>query len=64
MLEILSQAKNPLAVQPHMRKCFEAIASLDFAPDLTISAMNSAEHEKVSHGCTKVVRVCVVAAVC
>jgi hypothetical protein len=47
LLQILSQAKNPLAVQPHLRKCFEAIASLDFGPDLAITAMNSAEKEKV-----------------
>jgi dynein heavy chain len=48
LLQILSQSKNPLAVQPHLRKCFEAISSLDFASDLTITAMNSAEKEKVS----------------
>ncbi|KAF6265909.1 dynein heavy chain 2 [Scenedesmus sp. NREL 46B-D3] len=47
LLQILSQAKNPLAVQPHLRKCFEAVASLDFGPDLAITAMNSAEKEKV-----------------
>lgn len=50
LLQILSQAKNPLAVQPHLRKCFEAIASLDFGPDLAITAMNSAEKEKVCQG--------------
>lgn len=42
-----ASAQNPLAVQPHLRKCFEAIESLDFAEDLTISAMNSKEKEKV-----------------
>lgn len=50
--QILSQARNPLAVQPHLRKCFEAISTLDFgpAPELEISAMNSAEGEKVRKG--------------
>lgn len=47
LLQVLSQSKNPLAVQPHLRKCFEAISSLDFGSDLIITAMNSAEKEKV-----------------
>eukprot|EP01018_Ginkgo_biloba_P007248 Gb_31258 [translate_table: standard] len=48
LLQILSQAKNPLAVQPHLRKCFEAISELDFKPDLEIVAINSIEGEKVN----------------
>lgn len=47
LLQILSQSKNPLAVQPHLRKCFEAIERLTFADDLAISAMQSKEGEVV-----------------
>ena len=49
LLEILSQTRDPLAVQPHLRKCFEAIDRLDFAgagAGMTMIAMNSAEKEK------------------
>lgn len=31
MLEILAQTRNPQAVQPHLRKCFDAIHRLEFA---------------------------------
>ena len=48
LLEILSQTKDPKAVQPHMRKCFDNIAKLKFEDDLRMSAFISAEGESVS----------------
>ncbi|KAH8862654.1 Dynein heavy chain 6, axonemal [Schistosoma japonicum] len=62
LLEILAQTRNPLAVQPHLRKCFDAIVKLEFGltsdsankeePVFTndILAMVSPEGERVSLG--------------
>ena len=61
LLEILAQTRNPLAVQPHLAKCFDAIKSLQFGtqkdkqtgemvPSTDILAMVSPEKESVSLG--------------
>ncbi|XP_040273964.1 dynein heavy chain 6, axonemal [Bufo bufo] len=61
LLEILAQTRNPQAVQPHLRKCFDSIAKLEFATVASggdqekvftndILAMLSPEGERVSLG--------------
>jgi dynein heavy chain len=48
LLEILSEAKDPLAVQPFVKKCFEAVKELVFEPNGEISGMVSQEGEKIT----------------
>jgi dynein heavy chain len=47
LLEILSQTKDPKAVQPHLGKAFEGISKVKFEGDLKISQMLAAKGEVV-----------------
>eukprot|EP00904_Undaria_pinnatifida_P005405 jgi/Undpi1/1995/HiC_scaffold_12.g05382.m1 len=53
LLELLSRCRDTDAVQPHLRKCFDGVYSLDFgsgAGSNTINAMVSREGESVALG--------------
>ncbi len=45
--QILSEAKDPLKIQPFVKKCFEAVKEFDFESNGEISGLISVENERI-----------------
>lgn len=47
LLSILSESKDVMLVQPHLKKCFEGIDKVHFLGDLKIDKFISPENEEI-----------------